>query len=120
MSRLVSLEPNSSSFRADHITRIPVKRALPYIESVRGLYSHRVRNATMYVIDGKTHMGVSCWCGMSLCVGKKSTGQLVGQPSIGRPICATCEGRAIGAGQEASHKINGRLVKFTPQQARNQ
>lgn len=32
----------------------------------------------------------------------------------GEVLCATCEGRAIGAGQDDSHQINGRMVRFAP------
>lgn len=97
-----------------------VKRALPFVASDAGEYIHRVRSAVVYEVCEKAHMAVSCWCGMTLLVSKRKKGRMLSEPVAGRPMCATCEGRAIGAGQEASHKINGRLVKFTPQQARNQ
>lgn len=29
-------------------------------------------------------------------------------------LCATCEGRAIGAGQTESRLINGHMVKYAP------
>lgn len=38
-------------------------------------------------------------------------------PGEGRPICATCEGRVIGAGLAGSREIAGRPVMFRSRKA---
>ena len=122
MSALVDLfevKPQHMSCR--HIAYSPIKRALPYVEAANGSYTHRVRNAALHHLEGYSpHVSVSCWCGMSLNIGGRRTvgSKFVAVPSLGRPVCATCEGRAIGAGLEDSHKINGRMVRFQPQTRR--
>ena len=113
---LFEVKPQHTSCR--HLGYSPIKRALPYVESARGSYTHRVRNAALHHLEGwPPHVSVSCWCGMSLNIGGRRTvgSKFVAVPSLGRPVCATCEGRAIGAGLEDSHKINGRMVRFQPQ-----
>ena len=118
MSALVDLfevKPQHTSCR--HLGYSPIKRALPYVESARGSYTHRVRNAALHHLEGwPPHVSVSCWCGMSLNIGGRRTvgSKFVAVPSLGRPVCATCEGRAIGAGTDADHKINGRIVRYAP------
>ena len=101
-----------------HVAYTPIKRAFPYAESGTGQYTHRVRSAALHQLDGyPPHVSISCWCGMSLLISGKRhrKTKFVPFPSIGRPLCATCEGRAIGAGLDSSHKINGRIAKYQPQ-----
>lgn len=92
---------------------VQVKAAPPFVEAISGRYTHRVRSAALHTICGKTHMSVQCWCGMHINVSVKRPNRLTDEPS-GRPICATCEGRAIGAGQLGAREIAGREVLYQP------
>lgn len=104
-------------------TYFHIKRALPFVESFCGRYTHRVRSIHILVHDagaaqrilGQAHMSVHCWCGMSVLISEKrrhANNALVVEPS--RVLCATCEGRAIGAGQLGTPEIAGRPVMFSP------
>jgi hypothetical protein len=90
-----------------------VARSRPFIEAGVGEYTHRVRSANLHTICGQTHLNVRCWCGMHLNIGRGTTRRtrLVAEPT-GRPVCATCEGRAIGAGLCGAREIAGRPVMF--------
>ena len=92
----------------------PVKSSLPFVESRAGRYTHRVRSAALHTLLGKSHMGIKCWCGMVILISKKKPNRLTDSPDSGRPMCATCEGRAIGAGQVGAREIAGRPVMFQP------
>lgn len=96
-----------------------VKRALPFVASDAGEYVHRVRSAVVYEVCGKAHMAVRCWCGMTQLVSKRKKGRLLDVPTAGRPMCATCEGRVIGAGKIGARKINGMDVRYKPNQQAN-
>ena len=93
---------------------IPVKSSLPFVESRAGRYTHRVRSAALHTLLGKSHMGIKCWCGMVIFISKRKPNRLANEPETGRPICATCEGRAIGAGQLGAREIAGREVRYQP------
>ena len=87
--------------------------ALPYYLSRRGKYVHRVRYGYHFWRDGKyTHAAVTFWCGNNGFIGHK--GRLLATVPPGAVLCATCEGRAIGAGQNGSRRINGREVCYSP------
>lgn len=120
---MVDLEPaRLPAWRGDYTSPSRVKSSLPFVESARGEYTHRVRSATVYTVinataftpKGTMHAAVNCWCGMTLLLSAKKRSRLVAEPSEGRPICATCEGRAIGAGQLGTQEIAGRAVKYSP------
>jgi len=118
MSVQVDLEIRHDRHALNHVASTPVKRSPPFAESPKGAYTHRVRYATLYRVgDSVPHMSIGLWCGMTLCISKRKPGRFVSEPSRGRPMCATCEGRAIGAGRDGSHKINGRMAKFSPRVA---
>lgn len=116
MSALVDLEVRPErGARSSAVTYAHVKKSLPYAESSGGEYTHRVRSARLITLESfGTHMAISCWCGQSLLIGKRHKSQFVAEPSFGRPMCATCEGRAMGAGKDGSRKINGRMARFQP------
>lgn len=71
---------------------VTVLRLLPFAWKGPGRYVHRPRSATLH--DGGTRLSVHAWCG-----------QLMHRPTVlaevpeGAEVCATCEGRAAGAGQ---------------------
>lgn len=91
-----------------------IKKSVPFIEAKCGEYTHRVRHVTLITFQNKSHFSVKCWCGMSMNFGGSGKGQgmFVNQPSVGRPMCATCEGRAIGAGLLGIREIEGRKVMY--------
>ncbi len=69
-----------------------------------------------YYWDGEySHTCFALWCGMT---GHSSErhhrNQLMATPDAKDIVCATCEGRAIGAGQAGSRQIAGQFVKFSP------
>lgn len=99
----------------DHTIK-SVKKSLPFIESFRGQYAHRVRFVDMHTnYKGKSWFAVKTWCGASFCNGTiNGKGQtfFTESPTGNKPICATCEGRFIGAGMADDQLINGRKVMY--------
>lgn len=93
-------------------------KSLPFVESGAGRYTHRVRTFSLVTMHAPTyppHAAASCWCGMTILISAKPRhrgNSLAAEPS--RAICATCEGRAIGAGQLGTPEIAGRPVIFSP------
>lgn len=71
--------------------------ALPFVWSRNGRYTHRVRAVTVYP-HGKTGLGVYAWCGM-LVGSAASPSKMSATIDPDRPLCGTCHGRAVGAGQ---------------------
>lgn len=97
--------------------------ALPYYRSPYGQYIHRVRSGFIHRRDGLiSHLSFSFWCGTTgfiegdpkIRIGTKRYGDLFASIPEGGILCATCEGRAIGAGMDGSPEINGRAVIFSP------
>lgn len=110
---MIEIEP-SPYFKKSGIGHA-VTKALPFVESGAGEYTHRVRHITLYTVLGKSHMAVACWCGMSINVGsRRRRSKLVDSPTTGRPVCATCEGRVIGAGIVPPREIGGKHVMYAP------
>lgn len=115
---------------------IPLTKCLPYYQKQPGAYVHRVRRGLIFLrhdgsagpFNGKwSHTAFSFWCGGGGFadnsnyggVGKKRKGGFLYEHAPeGEVLCVTCEGRAIGAGMEDSHQINGRMVRFAPRQPR--
>lgn len=113
---MIDIEPSSflSHPMCDKQTTLSAKKSKPFVESFMGYYAHRVRHVTLYSREGGSHIAVNCWCGMTICISNRKPSRLVEFPSQGKPICATCEGRAIGAGVDGSREIAGRQVMFSP------
>lgn len=101
-----------------HIGTIHVTAALPFVQSSSGLYVHRVRSGMIHLWKGAySHTTFQAWCGQIIGVGarrKSRGGSLLAEPPERGVFCATCEGRATGAGQLPTHRIAGRFVKFAP------
>lgn len=116
MTAMVTLQPSRymrrKGFGSENCKAI--KQSVPFVEARRGEYTHRVRHVTLINFGNKSHFAVHCWCGMTMCVGGtgKGTGILLDTPSANRPMCATCEGRVIGAGLLGSREISGRQVMY--------
>jgi hypothetical protein len=73
---------------------------------------HRVRSGVRYERWG--HTSWSLWCGQHASQGGKRGDCLAaGAPLDGAPVCGTCEGRALGAGQEVTPDGMPELV-FSP------
>lgn len=108
----------------NHDHYAPISSALPFYQPEGCGYVHRVRSGVMIfrgpVGDGSfSHAAYNLWCGATALIGKSLRGnrrsaELVAEPSPARVICATCEARAIGAGQVGSPFIAGRPVRFSP------
>ncbi len=62
----------------------------------------------------ESHISIQFWCNSSVLIGKRKLGRFVEEPTNGRPICAICEGKVIGAGLLGERKINGRDVMYYP------
>lgn len=117
MKKMISLNPSKQylgKWKPEGMTHNAIKKSLPFLESFRGYYAHRVKHVTMQTFNGKSHFIVKVWCGASFCNGGNGKGQtyFIEQPTNNRPICATCEGRHIGAGMDGDRKINGRKVMY--------
>lgn len=95
---------------------VQAKESLPFVESARGTYTHRVRYVELHNLGAhwKPHLAAGCWCGMTVLISERKPGRLVEAPSDGYVVCATCEGRAIGSGQLGSRVIAEREVMFQP------
>ena len=90
-----------------------VKFALPYYKSRAGKYFHRVRCAQNHWRNGElSHTSVGFWCGNGGFIGEK--GKLYAKVPECGVLCATCEGKAIGAGLDGERKINGKEVMYSP------
>ncbi|WP_333662751.1 hypothetical protein [Acinetobacter sp.] len=116
MTVMINLEPcrriKRKGWRSENLKA--VKQSVPFVEARHGEYTHRVRHVTLITFMNKSHFAVQCWCGMTMCMGGsgKGTGILLEIPSPNRPMCATCEGRAIGAGLLGVREIAGREVMY--------
>ncbi|PYS52425.1 MAG: hypothetical protein DMF68_01570 [Acidobacteria bacterium] len=96
---------------------IELRYAKPFYVSQFASRAHRVRSAEMHYWDGVyTHTSFRLWCGQGgfYSLKKHKRNYLTDNPPRGLPVCATCEGRAHGAGQLESHLIAGRMVLFSP------
>lgn len=97
---------------------VPIAFAYPFYKGNAGQYFHRIRSGTTYVRHGDTsHASLSFWCGNSGSIapeGKKQKGQMWAVLPPDAVLCATCEGRWVGAGMEGARDINGRAVHFSP------
>lgn len=116
---MIELKPCKRTMRQHYMPEgskiIAIKKSLPFLESFRGYYTHRVKHVSMYTNSkGKSHFIVKVWCGASFCNGGSGKGEtyFVSEPTGNRPICATCEGRIIGSGLVDDAMINGRKVKY--------
>lgn len=115
MSMIILKERKKHWFNAPDYLVKSVKKSLPFIESFRGAYAHRVRYVDLHTGPKGSHFAIKTWCGAGFCNGgSKSKGQtfFTKEPTNNKPICATCEGRFIGAGNLDDRTINGRKVMY--------
>lgn len=99
---------------------VDLSKSLPFVVGPPGAMVHRVRSARIHVSPRGAHTSISCWCGTGTFVGSKRRphNYLTATPPANRVVCATCEGRATGAGQLGSSMLAGRMVLFTPRPGR--
>ncbi|MGW5616228.1 hypothetical protein [Streptomyces sp. NPDC003877] len=72
---------------------------------------HRPRSGVRFPERDRTVYG--CWCGYGVGGSERAGAFLAAdEPPAGEPVCATCEGRAAGAGQDNSP--TGRPLVFNP------
>ncbi len=94
------------------LTHVIIRQSLPFFQSRSGKYVHRVRSAMAhYFYERYKHTSFKFWCGGTGFDGK---GSLLETPPAHATFCATCEGRAIGAGLCGAPVIAGRAVRFAP------
>jgi len=119
---------------------VAVTRSLPFFVSSRGSMTHRVRSAQLHIRthsydyahwpatvpldEWHTHVSMQMWCGQGGFLYRKSKGGfLFVDPPDNRPLCGTCEGRAVGAGEPSAAFLvqrRDRVVLFTPREVHSQ
>lgn len=119
MSALVELQRHRPCTYEGGIKVIQITRSLPFYKKRNGEYVHRVRRMGHCIVrrTGEySHTFVEFWCGGSGFLGseKREGNVLLAEPPQNTVCCATCEGRAIGAGLTSSREICGRVVMFKP------
>ena len=120
-----------------HLPRAHVSiltRSLPFYRAFMGSYVHRVRYGYHFVESADssipTRFALTMWCGSHGTIQlsdqtaarlrkhyppqRKRGGELFAVPPDRSFSCATCEGRAIGAGQTESRVLAGRMLVFSP------
>jgi len=111
-------------FRRSNHKRIT--RSLPFFERDGHGYVHVIRSGSMiYDDDGNLrHTALHFWCGGHGFMhpdGKPRRNQkpyrVLASLSAGRTVCATCMGRAIGAGQLPAANVKRPPAKFQPREA---
>jgi len=104
------------AWQAPGHTQLPISFALPFYLSAPGRYVHRIRRGEQYIRHGKySHTAFSMWCRLHGFLGRNHPhARIFAEAPENEIFCATCEGRAIGAGLDGSHILNGRLVRFSP------
>lgn len=120
----VRLLPPPHSGRTGGVNSSPLATALPFVRSRQGTYVHRVRSASLHTWTGGMflpHTSFNLWCGNTVHTGGGKVGhphgeaELFATPPARAVLCATCEGRAVGAGLAGPvRRIGGRLVLYRP------
>ncbi len=90
------------------------KSSLPFLMTARKLkpYVHRPRTITLQTrwnTPDRIPFTAHCWCGMMI-----HRPMMLPEPPVDHAVCATCEGRAIGAGQIPSPELVGHELIFSP------
>ncbi len=92
-----------------------VTRSLPFYRSNKGCYVHRVRSGRVHKLgERQPHTAFTMWCGQTGFISASKPGELLPDVPAGAVCCATCEGRAVGAGLLGAPIIAGHPVKYSP------
>jgi len=106
---------NLNGYRHPHGFEINLKASLPFFQAKPGAYVHRVRSGSIHIRNGEfSHTSIHYWCGGMGFLEQRRGSKLMDSPPPDAVMCATCEGRAIGAGLTESRVIAGRFVRFSP------
>lgn len=136
------LREPSKGWRSLSSSSSVVTRALPFYRSTfsGGRYVHRIRSANMLehyeTVDcgsrrvsstpATRSLSLRLWCGQSghvrlatldpcsVWARGGTSGELLAEPPAGAPVCATCEGRAVGAGFPSRIVLTTRPIRFAP------
>lgn len=119
-------------YRQDEISKVlRVTKCLPFYRRGPLRLVHRVREAHLFYYHGElSHLAVRFWCGNCGYIDYAKSPQrdrrrgqhasdnaslfaIAPDPAV---FCATCEGRAVGAGMDGAREINGRTVLFRPRE----
>lgn len=93
---------------------LPITMAYPYYQSKPDKPIHRIRSGGIHIWDGKyKHHHFKLWCGNLGFIAPNRDSALLPDAPTDAMFCATCEGRAIGAGMDGSRTINGRMVCYS-------
>ena len=131
MSKIKLLRPpKRNGFNNPKTSLLALSESLPFFRKAFGSYVHRVRAAQIHIWDGQySHTVFYLWCGnngladrgsqvVSTITGRTReryrNAELFAAPPENSILCATCEGRAIGAGLDGARIIGGRAVLFAP------
>lgn len=108
----VALLPPITSAPAQFLTDMhPLTEGPRFVRTRAMSRWHRPRSGIHFTDRDRTVYG--CWCGYGV-GGSERAGTFLAteEPPAGELVCATCEGRAAGAGQDDSP--TGRPLIFTP------
>ena len=83
----------------DRTTKTLVLSGPTYAWTTPGNYVHRIRTANDYEAPWGAWRSATMWCGQGRRIESGHTGD---SPPEGFKVCATCEARAVGAGQQSS------------------
>lgn len=102
-----------SSTWQDRCVKTPLAEGPPYSWTHPGQYAHRIRSASTYSAPWGTWVSAVMWCGQGRRLDEGLTGD---QPPEGFEVCATCEARAVGAGQSSDviAVAEGATIMFRP------
>ena len=120
MSTKIALIRESNPYRneAPEDKTLMLSHALPFFQPGDGRLFHRVKSGRIYRRRGEySHTSITYWCGNNGSMSRpdaRRTGQLFAELPERAILCATCEGRAIGAGLDGLREINGRRVLYRP------
>lgn len=94
--------------------------ALPFYRGYSGRLIHRVRSGLLHKLGEEHHISLHFWCGNGGFIdsrrqrGRTGGGELFAEPPENAIHCASCEGKATGAGLNGARVIYGRQVLFQP------
>lgn len=119
--KIPNFDVDRPDYKTEHITHaLPFYRSnskkfgVAYVHRIRSGRHHCYRNRITQEME-YSHTSLSLWCGGCGGIGGKDPrGQIFAEAPEKSVFCATCEGRAVGAGMYGARLINGRFVLYKP------